>query len=97
LGAFREGRFFIKSMSENNKEIYQQIRMVGVLFMTPIVVGVWPVAGFFLGDFLRRHYHWPDYAALLFAGLGFLAGILELIALFKILPKDKKKDGTTLS
>jgi len=65
--------------------------------MTPIVVGVWPIAGFFLGDFLFRHFNWPQYSPLLFAFLGLLAGILEIVALLRILPKDKKKNGRALS
>lgn len=75
------------------EKVYQQIKMVGLLFMVPVVIGVWPVAGYFIGDFLGRRFGWPEWLALLFAGLGFMAGILELMMIFKALPKDQKNNG----
>jgi len=79
------------------KETYQQIKMVGLLFMVPVVVGVWPIAGFFLGDFLSKSLGWPGFMALIFAGLGLMAGILELLMIFKALPKEQTKEDGKVS
>ncbi len=79
------------------EKVYQQIKMVGLLFMVPVVVGVWPIAGYFLGDFLGKKFGWPDFMALIFAGLGFISGIMELTMIFKALPKDKKTDNGKVS
>ena len=79
------------------EDIYRQIRMAGLLFLVPVIVGVWPVAGFFLGDFLRHRFNGPEYMSLIFAFLGFLAGIVELVAIFKALPKDKKANNGPVS
>ena len=77
-------------MAEN---IYRQIKTVGLLFMMPVVVGVWPVAGYFFGEFLHQHFGWPGFSGLMFSALGLMAGALELMMIFKALPKDKTKES----
>ncbi len=72
-------------------DMYRQIRMVGLLFMVPVIVGMWPIAGFFMGDYLRQRLGWSEYSPLIFAGLGFLAGILEMVAIWRALPKDSRR------
>ena len=94
LDPLDEDEDFFIAMAE---EIYRQIRTVGLLFMVPVVVGAWPIAGFFLGDFLQQRFAWPAYSNLMFAALGLMAGVLEISMIFKVLPKDKKPDNGKIS
>ena len=71
-------------------EIYRQVKTVGLLFMLPIILGVWPLAGYFAGHYLAQRFGWPEYVSLVCAVVGFLAGILEMMRILKAMPKDKK-------
>ncbi len=66
------------------KEFYRRIKIFGLLSFIPIVLVSAPLAGYFLGDFLRKRFNWSNYVTLAFTALGFILAAKEVIRIIRI-------------
>ena len=49
----------------------------------PVFLASGPLFGFFVGDFLQRRFNLDAHAPVIFAGIGFLYSIVEVIRIIK--------------
>jgi len=60
---------------------YRSARVIGLLAMIPIMLAVAPLVGYGLGLLLDRWLHTGQILRLVFLGLGFVAGVREMVRL----------------
>jgi ATP synthase protein I len=70
-------------MREDPDPKYSIARVVGLLGTIPLILAVAPLVGYFLGSLLDRWLHTGWVLRLVFLGLGFVAGIREMLRLLK--------------
>jgi F0F1-type ATP synthase assembly protein I len=67
---------------------FRGVRVAAQLAMIPLTLGVAPLVGFGLGTLLDRWLHTGQVMRLVFLGLGFAAGVREMLRLLKRTRKD---------
>ena len=73
------------------RKIYKQIKIVGLISFIPLMLLVWPLAGYFAGDFVVKEFKWPSWVILLSIVSGFLASLVEIIRIVKLCLKIEKE------
>ncbi|MFA6079202.1 MAG: AtpZ/AtpI family protein [Candidatus Omnitrophota bacterium] len=68
----------------SNKEIYNRIKIAGLLSFIPIVLAAGPLGGYVLGDFLEKKFSLPSYTHIICIGIGFIGSIRETIRIIGI-------------
>ena len=66
---------------------YKQIKIVGFVFFIPVILGVGPLTGYFLGDYLVRKFNLGFYVMPICVTLGFWAAIEQTIKILKLMAK----------
>ena len=64
---------------------YKQIKIVGFVLFIPVILGVGPMTGYFLGDYLTRKFNLGFYVMPVCVTLGFLAAIEQTIKILKLM------------
>ena len=67
-----------------NKEFYKRIKIAGMVSYIPIMLAVGPFSGLFIGNYLRNKFKLPEYVLFISIGIGFAAGILEVIRIIRL-------------
>jgi ATP synthase protein I len=62
---------------------YRAARVVALLGMVPLILAISPLVGFGMGYLLDRWLHTGQVLRLVFLGLGFVAGVREMLRLLK--------------
>jgi hypothetical protein len=66
---------------------YKQIKIVGFVLFIPVVLGVGPLTGYFLGDYLVKKFSLGFYVMPICVTLGFLAALEQTIKILKLVTK----------
>ncbi len=75
---------------DKKKELYKQIKIIGIIFSIPMTLAAGPISGYYLGDFLEKKFSLSFYFPLIFAGIGFIGSIIEIIRIIKLAIKIDK-------
>ena len=78
-------------MARGRDSKLRSARVISLLGMIPLVLGVSPLVGFGLGYLLDRWLHTGQVLRLVFLGLGFVAGVREMIRLLRRAQDDVDK------
>ncbi len=70
--------------------IYSRIKIYGFLSYIPIVLAVAPLSGWALGSYLEKKFVLPAWVSPVFAGFGFVAAIIEIIRIIKLVSRIEK-------
>lgn len=70
-------------MTDHDSSKSKLARQLGFLALIPFMLGVAPMVGWFMGDWLDRRLGTGPVLMLIFLGLGFVAGIRETITLVR--------------
>jgi hypothetical protein len=70
-------------------DFYKRVKIAGMIAFIPIMLAAGPFAGYFAGDYLVRK---TGLAYILFIciGLGFMASIMEIIRIIRLVTKMAK-------
>jgi hypothetical protein len=74
---------------ERKKEIYNRIKVAGLLSLVPFVLAAGPFAGYMASGYLEKRFGTPAYLTYVFVIVGFAAGVKETIRIIKITLKVK--------
>jgi len=66
---------------------YKQIKIVGFVLFIPVVLGVGPLTGYFLADYLVKKFSLGFYVMPICITLGFLAALEQTIKILKLVAK----------
>ncbi|MBF0478836.1 MAG: hypothetical protein HQL26_05080 [Candidatus Omnitrophica bacterium] len=80
-------------MANNKNDIYQTIKIAGVMTFVAFVVAAGPLTGFVVGDFLIKKFHWKWPVLLICIVAGFFASLAEIIRLVRLAQKFDKEPG----
>ncbi len=72
------------------KEVYQRIKVYGFLSYIPVILAVGPLSGWALGDYLSRKLGLADYVPLVFAGLGLITAVMEIVRVIRLVSRIDK-------
>lgn len=67
---------------------YRHIRLVAAMGTVPLMLGVGPLVGFFIGRWLDRWLHTAPWLQFVFLGLGFAAAVRYIVRLLGDFKKD---------
>jgi hypothetical protein len=67
--------------------LYKRIKVAGMVSFIPVVLAAGPIAGYVAGDYLQKKLGLPYYAAIICIGIGFIAGITEVIRIIRLVVK----------
>ncbi len=70
-------------MADPPEPKFRTARVICLLGTIPLILGVSPVVGYGIGYFLDRWLHTGWVLKLVFLGLGFVAGVREMLMLLK--------------
>ena len=70
-------------MDENDEETRNRIKLVGIFVTIPFVLGVPPVIGWFIGDWIDKKLGIGPYMMYILILLGFVAGFREVYRIIK--------------
>jgi len=59
-------------------------RQVGMLTSIPFILALAPIIGFFIGQFLDRHFRTKPWLSIVLLVFGFIAGVRETIKIIKL-------------
>jgi len=74
----------------DDPQLHYQLKVLGVAMFIPLLLGVGPIAGFFIGHFLVKQYAMPLYVIFICITLGAVSVTLETIRLVKFLFRETK-------
>ena len=72
-------------------DLYEWIKIGGLLSFLPFVLGAGPIAGFYLGSYLEHRFGLPNYVSIILAAIGFMASLKETIRIVKIALRTQEK------
>ena len=72
---------------EKKTEFYRLSKIWGLISFIPAMLAAGPLLGYFLGDYLEKKIGFAPYLSLLCMALGFIAGIIEVVKVLKIINK----------
>lgn len=70
---------FFKSPKDGGRNL----RAIGLLGVIPMLIGIGPMIGYFIGDWLDSKFGTAPYLMILFIALGFGAAVKETIKIIK--------------
>ena len=74
----------------DKKEVYKRIKIAGMIFFIPLATAIGPVAGYFLGDYLRVKFHTSHIIVFIFIAIGAVSGFMETARIIKLMTKIEK-------
>lgn len=75
-------------MDDGRDPKYRYMRLVGTATMVPFLLAAGPLVGFFIGRFLDSLFGTEPVLKWILLGLGFVAGIREVIRLLQKISRD---------
>ena len=78
-------------MAEKKDAIYSQVKQIGSLTAVPIILVVGPLVGYFIGNWIDRHFRFYPWFTILFVIMGFVAAGREVSRLLKQVLKEDTK------
>ena len=83
--------FFIRDSAEEgavllsmrSPELYKRLKIAGLALYIPATLVAGPLGGYFVGEFLARQLHRGLYFSLLFAAVGFVASVAEVVRIIR--------------
>jgi hypothetical protein len=73
------------------QEVYRRIKIAGLLSFIPLILAAGPLAGYWLGDFLRCNFGLAVYVSYIAIGIGFLSSFIEVIRIIRLVIRIDKK------
>lgn len=70
-------------MFKSPKDGRRNLRAIGLLGVIPMLIGVGPMIGYFIGDWLDNKFGTGPYLMILFIAIGFGAAVKETIKIIK--------------
>jgi hypothetical protein len=71
-------------------KIYKWIKIGGLLSFIPVLMAAGPMAGYFLGDILRKKFGLPYFTTAICVAIGFITSVYETIKIIKIALKEEE-------
>lgn len=65
------------------QESYDRIAIAGMVMFIPVMMAVGPLSGYMVGGFIQERFHAPWPVMAISIGLGFVAGIMEVIKIVR--------------
>ncbi len=81
----------MSGLFKSPKDGGRNLRAIGLLGVIPMMIGVGPMVGYFIGDWLDEKFGTGPYLMILFIVLGFGAAIKETIKIIKEANRDSEK------
>ena len=75
----------------DKKELYNRIKIAGMISYIPVMLAVFPLSGFLLGDYLQKKFNLPFYFMIICVGIGIAAGVRESVRIIKRVREIDKK------
>ncbi|MDP1854359.1 MAG: DUF456 domain-containing protein [Candidatus Omnitrophota bacterium] len=75
---------------DKKKEFYKQTKIAGVLLFLPFVLVAGPLAGNFLGEYLRNKFNLGQAVSVICITMGFVSSAVETIRLIRLAIKIDK-------
>jgi len=73
------------------EEFYKGLKTIGFVSFIPFILASGALTGYFIGIFLQKIWHLPNYAVLISSALGFALGVKEMVKALKILARINKQ------
>lgn len=73
-------------------KIYKQAKIMGFVLYIPIVLGMGPLSGYLVGDYLSERFSWGSYAIIAGVAVGILFSVFEVIRVIRIVLKIDRQD-----
>jgi len=73
------------------EDFYKGVKTVGFVTFIPFMLAAGPLSGYFVGDFIRRKFNLSSHVVLLSVVIGFMAGVMEMIRILKIVARMNKR------
>lgn len=78
-------------MPQDPDKRYRYVRLVGSMGTIPVMLGVGPLVGFFVGRWADRRLHTEPWLMIVMIALGFAASVRYTIRLLRQVQKDMDK------
>jgi len=75
---------------DKKEEFYRWVRMLGFASFIPVVLISGPIAGYFIGDFLDKHYHAKHFTLILVL-LGLVSSLFETARVIRAMIRIEKR------
>ena len=82
---------FFSKYTLKKEDLYKGIKIVGFITFIPIVLAAGPLSGYFVGTFLQKKFNLSSYVVFVGIAFGFIAGIMELVRILRIVIRMDKK------
>jgi len=79
--------------TENKKDYYKWIKIIGLLSSLPFILASGPMGGYFIGDYITRRFNLGIYVTFIFIVVGFIGSLIETIKVIRMLIKIDRKDS----
>jgi hypothetical protein len=73
-------------------EIYQRIKIYGLLSYIPVILAAGPLTGYFAGSYLEKKFGLAFFLAPVMTGIGFLSAAFETIRIIKLVIRIEQKN-----
>lgn len=73
------------------EDFYKGVKTVGFVTFIPFMLAAGPLAGYFVGDFIQKKFNLSSRVVLLSVAIGFIAGVMEMIRILKIVARMNKR------
>ncbi len=73
------------------EDFYKGVKTVGFVAFIPFMLAAGPLSGYFVGDFIQKKFNLSSQVVLLSVAVGFIAGVMEIIRILKIVARMNKK------
>ncbi len=73
------------------EDFYKGVKTVGFVTFIPFMLAAGPLSGYFVGDFIQKKFNLSSHVVLLSVAIGFIAGVMEMIRILKIVARMNKR------
>jgi hypothetical protein len=74
----------------NKEQFFKQIKVAGIVACIPFVLAAGPLAGHFVGEYLRIKFKLGPAVSIICITIGFISGAVETVRLIKLISKIDK-------
>jgi hypothetical protein len=74
-------------MVADKSAFYKRLKIAGMISYIPLVLAAMPLSGYYLAEFLKDTFAFPEYWKMILGGLGLLAGIRETYRIIRLVVK----------
>ena len=73
------------------EDFYKGVKTVGFVTFIPFMLAAGPLSGYFVGDFIQKKFNLSSHVVLLSVAIGFIAGVMEMIRILRIVARMNKR------